>query len=101
MQSPLAVDFLSRLADDARAAFTAVDGLASHVASHLAAARATWPGVDISDEHFLQHLAARMTAARASDFATLPAADLYIACACLDHNAAAISAFERRYFADL
>jgi RNA polymerase sigma-70 factor (ECF subfamily) len=97
----LAVDFLARLPDDARPAFAAIDDLASHVASHLAAGRATWPGVDIPDERFLQHLAERMSAARAASFAAVPAADLYIARACLDGDPIALRAFEARYFADL
>jgi RNA polymerase sigma-70 factor (ECF subfamily) len=101
MAPPLAVDFLARLPDDARPAFAAIDDLASHVASHLAAARAAWPGVDISDERFLQHLAERMSAARAASFAAVPAADFYIARACLDGDPIALRAFEDRYFADL
>ena len=98
---PLAVWFVAQLAEDTRAAFEAVAGLEPLLATHLSAARAAWPGVQISDERFLRHVAERVSPERAASFAALPAADLYIARACLDGDAAAIRAFEDRYFAEL
>lgn len=101
MDLPLAVEFLARLPEAACAAFAAIDGLDHQLAAHLAAAHAAWPAIALPDQRFLHHVAARMSAERAASFAALPAADLYIALACLDGDPAAIRAFEDRYFAEL
>lgn len=101
MKVTLSQGFITHLAHDKQAAFSAIEGLEDLLATHLRAARDAWPGVELSEDRFLQHVAERVAVERAASFATLPAADLYIARACLDGNPAAIRAFEDRYFADL
>lgn len=101
MKVTLSQGFITHLAHDKQAAFSAIEGLEDLLATHLRAARDAWPGVELSEDRFLQHVAERVAVERAASFATLPAADLYIARACLDGNPAAIRAFEDRYFAGL
>ncbi len=63
--------------------------------AHLAAGRATWAGLALDDETFLQYLRARL-----NDRAPPPlesAADLYLACACAAGVSGAAAAFERTY----
>ncbi|MHA7629570.1 sigma-70 family RNA polymerase sigma factor [Corallococcus sp. M7] len=58
-------------------------------------ARAAWPGVELSREDFLAHLAARTTAAGG---APLPhAEDLFLACACARGLPTALAHFERQH----
>jgi RNA polymerase sigma-70 factor (ECF subfamily) len=65
----------------------------------LAQARSAWPGIDVADERF-----AALVAEKSPDGVTpeeqleLPAADLYLACACAGGDAGAITAFERHHF---
>lgn len=101
MDLPLTVWFVGQMAEDSRAAYAAIDRLDDLLATHIATAHAAWPGVQVSDERFLQHVAERASPERAASFSALPAGDLYIARACLDGDAAAIRAFEARYFAEL
>ncbi len=55
----------------------------------LRAARAAWPGIDLSAEVFEGYVAARMPGV------VFPA-ELYLACACSHGDARAIAAFEAR-----
>jgi RNA polymerase sigma-70 factor (ECF subfamily) len=56
-------------------------------------ARAAWPGVAIGDSEFQAFLEGK----RAGAEGPLRVSDLYLACACLRGDAAAIAHFERRY----
>jgi RNA polymerase sigma-70 factor, ECF subfamily len=71
----------------------------------LAAARAAWPGVAISDEVFLGHLAGALRQAGASSvedwLARGTASDLYLACGCALGDPAAIAALDAHYLAGL
>ena len=64
----------------------------------LVAARAAWPGVAISDEVFLGHLAGALRQAAAPSvedwLARGTASDLYLACGCALGDPAAIAAFD-------
>ena len=67
----------------------------------LAASRAAWPGVELSDDEFLAYLGARLappldTALRASCVT-----DLWLACAVARGNDAAVRAFEQHCMRDL
>lgn len=66
-------------------------------------ARAAWPALSVEPHRFVSHLASCIAAAPdpAVALANLHAADLYLACACLDDNEAALGAFERAYLSDL
>ncbi len=93
---------LLQAADEAaRAALASVPDLDGLLARHLAAARAAWPEVALDEARFLRHVAARCTAERAAAFERLPAADLYLACACLGGDPAAVRAFDRDLLADV
>lgn len=52
-----------------------------------------WPAIALSDEAFGEYLGERLS----GDGADLPAADLYIACACLERNEAAAAALSSHY----
>jgi RNA polymerase sigma-70 factor (ECF subfamily) len=54
--------------------------------------RAAWPGVTLAPERFCEFLAAHVTSS--STLPSLHAADLYLACACVEGDAAALRAFE-------
>ncbi|MCP3102523.1 sigma-70 family RNA polymerase sigma factor [Myxococcus sp. K15C18031901] len=84
--------FVESLSPAARSLADAVE-MESLLDSWLAAGRAAWPEVALSDEDFLRHVAERL--ASGVDLATLPAADLYLACACARGLASAHAALER------
>jgi RNA polymerase sigma-70 factor (ECF subfamily) len=88
---------LLALAPD-REALSQLPDLDALIDSHFAAARAAWPAIRISDERFLRHLAERATGRGADGFARLSAADLYLACACVDGDADAIRELEAHLF---
>lgn len=60
----------------------------------LARAATAWPGVTVAPDAFTAFVAARLDGA---DPAALCLDDLYLACACLAGDRAALAAFERRY----
>ncbi len=97
--SPNPAALLRSLVDrETRDALAALD-LDNVLAALFADARAAWPGLRVSDERFARQLAAHLTAERAPSLASWPAADLYLACACLEGDAAAVRAFDERYLA--
>lgn len=68
----------------------------------LAAARATWPNLDVPVAQFLAYVAARLPGADAepdvgSRLESLHIAELYLACACADSDPRGLELFERRY----
>ena len=66
----------------------------------ISVARAAWPELDIPDDVFAAYVASRRSAGVGAD-AYLPAADLYLACACVHGLPAALAAFEQRCLANL
>jgi len=62
----------------------------------VAAAAATWPSFAVAGARFARFVTVRATTG--ADLARLRLADLYLACACLDGDSAAIAAFERYCF---
>jgi len=95
----LAPEFLERLGacpddpDRARleTALRAFDG----------AGRAAWPGIVLSAESFVAHVATHLggEADPTSALATLHAGDLFLACACAQGAPEALEAFERAFLA--
>jgi RNA polymerase sigma-70 factor, ECF subfamily len=73
------------------------------IASHIAAGRAAWPHVRVDDAEFARFLARRVGAGDdlVEELRELPAADLYLACACAAGDTRAIAAFETAYFANV
>jgi RNA polymerase sigma-70 factor, ECF subfamily len=61
------------------------------IAGLIAEARAAWPGVEVDADRFAAFLGERGEAARRH------AAELYLACACVDGTPEALAAFESRY----
>jgi RNA polymerase sigma-70 factor (ECF subfamily) len=74
------------------------EDMEQRLAQSCAVARAAWPALVVDDERFVAYLAERLSAAgsgwRALD--KICAADLYLACCCVEHNAAALACFEER-----
>jgi len=62
----------------------------------IAVARAAWPDLDVPDDVFRDYVAAR-----AEGTASQSVADLYLACACVRGDAAALATFEQRCIAGL
>lgn len=88
---------LPRLEAALRPAVAAIANLAQILDDQYAAGRAAWPTVALPRERFVDHLARRINA-RAAEPAdrvllTIPAADLYLAAACCEQDAAALAAF--------
>src|SRR5262245_762642 len=83
---------------DARDQVAAIPDLDVLLADQLADGRASWPGVDLDGETYLRHLvhAVRERAAESAErvVRTMPAADLYLAAACLAGDQRAIAAFK-------
>ena len=73
------------------------------LATHLAAGRAAWPQLHVEDSEFARFLARRIGEGDdpIEDLRDLPAADLYLACACSTGDARAIAAFEAAYFTNV
>lgn len=74
----------------------------------LREAKATWPGIVVSDQTFLGYVASRLDGEAGSDPAAvlrqldhLHTVDLYLACACYGGDEHAISALERSHIAPL
>jgi RNA polymerase sigma-70 factor (ECF subfamily) len=78
-------------------------GLEEALARIWAAARSRWPDVSLEPEAFMRHIAERLPAEGGAEeaLASLHAADLYLAAACLSRDPAALAAFEREHLAPL
>lgn len=77
----------------------ALPSLETVLAQVLAQARTAWPRVRLEDALFLRHLAERLPPSPEPERAllALPAADLFLACACLHGDAAAHAALEAHF----
>jgi RNA polymerase sigma-70 factor (ECF subfamily) len=73
------------------------------LATAIAGARATWPGIDLDPERFVGFVAARIVpgAPILDGLSRLRTADLWLACACGDRDPAALAAFERAFGSDV
>jgi RNA polymerase sigma-70 factor (ECF subfamily) len=89
---------LAQVDGNIRVQLERLDNLEQTVDAHVAAAHASWPNLRVSDQRFMEYLAQRLSPERIASFSQLPAADLYIVCACLDGDTRAIQAFEAHYF---
>jgi len=92
-----AAQLLSLLDPPRRDEVAAIAGLDALLVEQHADGAATWPTVTLSCERYIEHLARRVRD-RASESAervirAMPAADLYLAGACADGDAAALTAF--------
>jgi RNA polymerase sigma-70 factor (ECF subfamily) len=83
----------------------AVDGLAAALDRHVAEIAATWPALHLDHARYVERLAAALDhrtgepARRVVD--TMPAADLYLAAACLAGDPAALAAFRDQLVPEL
>jgi RNA polymerase sigma-70 factor (ECF subfamily) len=64
----------------------------------VAAGRSSWPDLHVDPEAFVGFVARRLPAATEAAVRALPAADLYLACACAGGDARAMGHLERRTF---
>lgn len=69
--------------------------------SAVAEARSAWPTIDLASDRFLEYLGDRLPAGVEIEDALrgVHVSDLYLACACVDGNAAALAAFDGHCFA--
>jgi RNA polymerase sigma-70 factor (ECF subfamily) len=64
-------------------------------AAYVAAGRKAWPAIDLSPDAFARYLEARSPDGQPPSLERAP--DLYLACACLEKNAAAVAAFHASF----
>lgn len=69
--------------------------LADALSTLLGAARAQWPLVKLDDARFIDHLRAKCT----GPLEQVRGPELFLACACLQGDAAALAAFEQQFIA--
>lgn len=88
--------FLAKVDEDLRPVFTDWTDLQQEIELALTAARNAWPQLTLSDSDFVGYLAERSLCE--GEDPELPAfvADLFLACACLSGEAAALKAFEEQ-----
>jgi RNA polymerase sigma-70 factor (ECF subfamily) len=80
----------------------APSGLESVLSSVVAAGRARWPGVELSPEAFCAYAGERVSAEELlAAPASLRGADLFLACACVKGDPAALRYFEDEYLVPL
>jgi RNA polymerase sigma-70 factor, ECF subfamily len=95
----LAEEFLAHLEEGQRARVGAHPEELERVLRDLvASAGAAWPGVSLSTERYIHHLAARLGD---GDPAALRGPDLFLACACGERDPAALAAFEAAYAVEI
>jgi RNA polymerase sigma-70 factor (ECF subfamily) len=92
----LAELFLAHLDGARRDRLAADPSLETRLEEAVRAARAAWPGVVVADGELLAYLAARLPAAGdpSATLAALRTSDLYLACACVRGDKAALRAIE-------
>ncbi|MCY1023755.1 sigma-70 family RNA polymerase sigma factor [Pyxidicoccus sp. MSG2] len=92
--------FLQQLGPGARSGYATLSGLEDVLASLYAAGQQAWPGVSLSEDDFLRHLAGCLPTDEdpARALASVHAADLYLACACARGDPTAHAALERHVF---
>ncbi|MEM7155950.1 MAG: sigma-70 family RNA polymerase sigma factor [Myxococcota bacterium] len=95
--------FLAAVPEDRRETYAADGALAPRLADALTRAHRAHPGLTLDDADFVRHIAGLLVAIEASPdaLASLRIEDLYLACACTEHDAAALDTFERTYGADI
>lgn len=95
--------FLEGLSADQRARMSHLSHLEEVLRDILESARSAWPAVEVRDEVFLSYLAERLPGDSEAGRALLEmkAADLYLACACVQGDSQAVAAFETTYFPDI
>jgi RNA polymerase sigma-70 factor (ECF subfamily) len=96
---PLATRLLARAVGDHGLAAVAREALEARLLELLAAGRAAWPGITLTDDDFLDHLADRLDGGGQGLelLAAVRGDELYLACACARAMPRALAAFERRY----
>jgi RNA polymerase sigma-70 factor (ECF subfamily) len=67
----------------------------------VAEARHPWPGVSLSDDAFILHLAGKLGDAPAEQVDRIRLPELFLACACAHRDPVAIAHFERIYFGEV
>jgi RNA polymerase sigma-70 factor (ECF subfamily) len=99
----LAATFLDSWSGAARFPRDGERTLADALDVAVAMGAAAWPTLTVEPRRFVAHLAARVDGETdpAAALAALHVEDLYLACACLEHDAAALAAFERAHADDL
>ncbi len=94
--------FLARLDEATREGARAWPGLGEALDRIAVAAREVWPQIAIGDEVFFAHIAGRLRDGSLPEaLASTRGADLYLACACAEGDAAAIRAFDAHCLGDL
>jgi RNA polymerase sigma-70 factor, ECF subfamily len=94
---------LSQLPEGRESILARADTLETLLVAHITSGQTAWPGLALDPERFVRFLARRLPQSGdlEAELNELPAADLYLTCACADGDARAIVAFEARYFRDI
>lgn len=97
MREALESSFVVAVGDAYRIAPGALAELSGALSEHLAAARADWPGVEVSGADFAVYLAERVPddGAPAAALTAMRTSDLYLACACVLGARGSAEAIER------
>jgi RNA polymerase sigma-70 factor, ECF subfamily len=82
-----------------RAGLKGGEALEALLSQALEAGRTAWPGVELEAEAFLRHVARHVPKGGSAEehVKELHAADLYLACACMEQVPAALTAFQERF----
>ncbi len=76
-------------------------GLDAAIDRVIETARAAWPGIELDDDVFLAFVAERTHGPVLAALERLPAADLYLVCACARHDPAALRAFDASFVGEV
>ncbi len=95
--------FLQGLSPALQARMSHLSHLEAVLRDILEAARAAWPDVAVDEAVFLPYLAKRLPEDSEAERALLEvkAGDLYLACACVQGDGKALSAFEQHHFPEI
>ncbi len=74
---------------------TEASALRARLAQLIASAREAWPGVELAEPIFLEHLGARLESPELAAIDELHSDDLWLACACSHGDDVALQSFER------
>lgn len=102
-QAPHSGLFLAALSEEVRSRFEGLASLEEALEEILGEAHLTWPTLQLDSEDFFPFLAQKVPSHAHSieDLQALFTSHLYLSCACLQNNPAALKAFEDNYLMNL
>ena len=96
---------MAQLDRSRQAAIAGIANLGQLLDDQYVVARTAWPTVTVPRERYIEELARRINARKSEPadrvLSTMPAADLYLAIACIDNDAAALAVFRDAFVPSL